>query len=40
MQRVVERTRAGLGGRIDILVNGAGVTGPVETPVWEIKTED
>ena len=40
VQRVVERTRAGLGGRIDILVNGAGVTGPVETPVWEIKTED
>src|SRR5881397_2303343 len=32
VQRLVER--------IDILVNAAGVTGPVETPVWEIKTED
>jgi len=40
VQRLVERTKSALGGRIDILVNGAGVTGPVETPVWEIKTED
>src|SRR6266566_7526831 len=29
-----------LGRGIDILVNGAGVTGPIETPVWEIKSED
>ncbi len=27
-------------GRIDILVNVAGVTGPIETPVQEIKVED
>ena len=27
-------------GRIDILVNAAGVTGPVETPVQEITLED
>ena len=40
VQRLVERTRAALGGRVDILINGAGVTGPVETPVWEIKAED
>ena len=40
VQRLVEQTRQAFGGRIDILVNGAGVTGPVETPVWEIKTED
>src|SRR2546426_10592832 len=40
VQRLVERTKTALGGRIDILVNAAGVTGPVETPVWEIKTED
>src|SRR5216110_513525 len=40
VQRLVERTKSALGGRVDILVNGAGVTGPVETPVWEIKTED
>src|SRR5947199_8153889 len=37
---LVERTLATFGGRIDILVNGAGVTGPVETPVWQIKAED
>src|SRR5205814_3766620 len=40
VRRLVERTKNTLGGRIDILVNAAGVTGPVETPVWEIKTED
>ncbi len=27
-------------GRIDILVNAAGVTGPIETPVHEIRAED
>jgi NAD(P)-dependent dehydrogenase (short-subunit alcohol dehydrogenase family) len=27
-------------GKIDILVNAAGVTGPIETPVQEIKLED
>jgi NAD(P)-dependent dehydrogenase (short-subunit alcohol dehydrogenase family) len=27
-------------GPIDILVNAAGVTGPIETPVWEIKADD
>jgi 3-oxoacyl-[acyl-carrier protein] reductase len=26
--------------RIDILVNVAGVTGPIETPVWEIDVDD
>ena len=40
VQRLVEHTKSTLGARIDILVNAAGVTGPVETPVWEIKTED
>jgi 3-oxoacyl-[acyl-carrier protein] reductase len=40
VRHLVERTAAAFGGRIDILVNGAGVTGPVETPVWEIETED
>jgi 3-oxoacyl-[acyl-carrier protein] reductase len=38
--QLVERTRAAFGGRIDILVNAAGVTGPIETPVWEIKVDD
>ena len=27
-------------GRIDVLVNAAGATGPIETPVWEIRGED
>ena len=27
-------------GKIDILVNAAGVTGPIETPVQDIKVED
>jgi 3-oxoacyl-[acyl-carrier protein] reductase len=26
-------------GRIDILVNAAGATGPIETPVWEIESQ-
>lgn len=39
VRRLVEGTRAAFGGRIDILVNGAGITGPVETPVWEIDAE-
>lgn len=38
--RMVEATRAAFGGRIDILVNAAGVTGPIETPVWEIRDAD
>ncbi len=40
VQALVQRTLAALGGRIDILVNGAGVTGPIETPVWEISADD
>lgn len=39
VERMVTRTRETFG-RIDILVNAAGVTGPIETPVWEIKAED
>jgi 3-oxoacyl-[acyl-carrier protein] reductase len=36
---MVSRTLETFAG-IDILVNAAGVTGPVETPVWEIKSEE
>src|SRR6267378_1914215 len=39
VERLVARAREAFG-RIDILVNAAGVTGPVETPVWEIKADD
>ena len=38
VERLVTRTRDTFG-RIDILVNAAGVTGPIETPVWEIKAD-
>lgn len=38
--RLVQRVQQDLGGRIDILVNAAGVTGPIETPVWEITEHD
>lgn len=40
VKAMVERARAALGGRVDILVNVAGVTGPVETPVQDISVED
>jgi 3-oxoacyl-[acyl-carrier protein] reductase len=39
VERLVTRTRETFG-RIDLLVNAAGVTGPIETPVWEIKADD
>ena len=42
-ERAVERTVAMAVerfGKIDILVNAAGVTGPVETPVQDIKPEE
>lgn len=37
---MVARALEVFGGRIDILVNVAGVTGPVETPVQDIKVAD
>jgi NAD(P)-dependent dehydrogenase (short-subunit alcohol dehydrogenase family) len=40
VSRLVAHTRAAFGGRVDILVNAAGVTGPVETPVWEITSAE
>jgi len=39
VERTVARTLEAFG-RIDILVNAAGVTGPVETPVQDITAED
>ncbi len=36
---VVACAKAFFGGRIDILVNAAGATGPIETPVWEIEAQ-
>lgn len=40
VKALAEAARAGFGGRIDILVNAAGITGPIETPVSEIAVED
>jgi NAD(P)-dependent dehydrogenase (short-subunit alcohol dehydrogenase family) len=39
VERMVARTREAFD-HVDILVNAAGVTGPIETPVWEIRAED
>ena len=39
VERMVARAAEAFG-RVDILVNGAGVTGPIETPVWELRAED
>ena len=39
VERMVARTLEAFG-RIDILVNAAGVTGPVETPVQDITVDD
>jgi len=37
---MVARAKDVFNGQIDILVNVAGVTGPIETPVQDIKVED
>jgi len=39
VRQMVERTFEAFG-RIDILVNTAGITGPIETPVQEVKAEE
>ncbi len=39
VERMVSRVLEAYG-RVDILVNAAGVTGPIEAPVQEIKAED
>jgi NAD(P)-dependent dehydrogenase (short-subunit alcohol dehydrogenase family) len=40
VRTLAEATRGAFGGRIDVLVNAAGITGPIETPVSEIAVED
>ena len=40
VKAMVEQTLAAFDGRIDVLVNVAGVTGPIETPVQDIAVED
>ncbi len=40
VEAMVRKAKQVFGGRIDILVNVAGVTGPIETPVQDIKVED
>jgi 3-oxoacyl-[acyl-carrier protein] reductase len=39
VKALADATRATFGGRIDVLVNGAGIAGPIETPVSEIDVE-
>jgi len=40
VKAMVASTLQAFGGRIDILVNVAGVTGPIETPVQDIELEE
>ena len=40
VEAMVKKALEVFDGRIDILVNVAGVTGPIETPVQDIKVED
>ena len=40
VKAMVEKAKEAFDGRIDILVNVAGVTGPIETPVQDITVED
>jgi 3-oxoacyl-[acyl-carrier protein] reductase len=40
VEAMVRSALAFFGGRVDILVNAAGATGPIETPVWEIAAGD
>ena len=40
VRAMVDKAKAFFDGRIDILVNVAGVTGPIETPVWELEADD
>ncbi len=40
VKAMVEQALAAFNGRIDVLVNVAGVTGPIETPVWELENDD
>ncbi|MBN33663.1 MAG: short-chain dehydrogenase [Rhodospirillaceae bacterium] len=39
VEAMVALARNAFGGRIDILVNVAGGTGPIETPVWNIPAD-
>ena len=40
VKAMVEKAKAVFDGRIDILVNVAGVTGPIETPIWKLEADD
>ena len=40
VKAMVEAAKEAFDGRIDILVNVAGVTGPIETPVQDVAVED
>lgn len=40
VENMVAKAKDFFDGRIDILVNAMGATGPIETPVWEIDGQD
>jgi 3-oxoacyl-[acyl-carrier protein] reductase len=39
VEAMVKQALAAFDGRIDILVNIAGITGPMETPAWEVTVD-
>jgi 3-oxoacyl-[acyl-carrier protein] reductase len=39
VEAAVAAAKEAFGGRIDVLVNVAGATGPIETPVWQIEAQ-
>ncbi|MBE9552597.1 MAG: SDR family NAD(P)-dependent oxidoreductase, partial [Proteobacteria bacterium] len=40
VKAMIDKAKEVFGGRIDILVNVAGATGPIETPVQDIDVDD
>lgn|SRR5574337_160347 len=40
VEKIVKKALEFFGGRIDVLVNAMGATGPIETPIWNITGQE
>lgn len=40
VEKIVAAAKGFFGGRIDVLVNAMGATGPIETPIWNITGQE
>lgn len=40
VEKIVKKALKFFGGRIDVLVNAMGATGPIETPIWNISGKE